>query len=251
MSTHVDDVDSADCFEGSLGRDLLLTERSIIDDMISDVFGFNAIQIGFSDYDFLNNSRIPNKHTLSDSLTADIFGCPHKNPIKSCSVDLVVMPHGLEFSSNPHSVVREVERILLPGGVLVLSAFNPLSFWGLRHIIKRYTSSGKHVSPELLSLWRVKDWLKLLSIDIEAGRWGYYRLPLAREDWRKRFQFMESAGDRWWPIFGGLFFLKAVKKVRGMRITLDRWPTYNPVHQAIRSTQKDAAESLKSRRYTV
>jgi hypothetical protein len=62
---------------------------------------------------------------------------------------------------------------------------------------------------------------------------------------------MESAGDRWWPIFGGLFFLKAVKKVRGMRITLDRWPTYNPVHQAIRSTQKDAAESLKSRRYTV
>jgi hypothetical protein len=82
MSTHVDDVGSADCFEGSLGRDLLLTERSIIDDMISDVFGFNAIQIGFSDYDFLNNSRIPNKHVLSESLTADISRMPLQKPHK-------------------------------------------------------------------------------------------------------------------------------------------------------------------------
>ena len=124
MSTHVDNVGSADCFEGSLGRDLLLTERSIIDDMISDVFGFNAIQIGFSDYEFLNNSRIPNKHTLSDSLTADIFGCPHKNPIKSCSVDLVVMPHGLNLA---------LIRIVLFGK---LNEFYYLvEFWCCQHLI--------------------------------------------------------------------------------------------------------------------
>ena len=29
---------------------------------------------------------------------------------------------------------------------------------------------------------------------------------------------MEGVGERWWPVFGAVYFLVAVKRVRGMRL---------------------------------
>jgi hypothetical protein len=34
---------------------------------------------------------------------------------------------------------------------------------------------------------------------------------------------MEEAGDRWWPIAGGVYYLQAVKRVRGMRLIMPKW----------------------------
>ena len=245
MSIYMDGVKLPNCFDGSLGRDLLEIERSIIDSMVSDIFGFNAIQIGGHGHDFLSNSRIPNKFIFSECELSEIRGRSHQSPIKSSSIDLVLLPHGLEFSAYPHSVIREVERILVPGGCFVVSAFNPASLWGVRHTLLKYLSKKNVNSPELLSLWRVKDWLKLLSIEIEAGRWGYYSLPVHSEKWRERFSFLESAGDRWWPIFGGIYVLKGIKRVRGMRLTIDRWPSYGSVRSAIRPTRKEVVKTLQ------
>lgn len=246
MSTYKREVNLFNCFDGSLGRDLLRLERSIVDGMVSDVFGFNAIQIGGYGHDFLSISRIPNKFILSELESTDIKGLSHQTPIKSSSIDLVVLPHGLEFSVNPHSVIREVERILVPGGRFVISAFNPASLWGVRHTFLKYLSTKNRTSPELLSLWRVKDWLKLLSIEIEAGRWAYYRVPIKNAKWRERSAFMESVGDRWWPIFGGIYVLKGIKRVRGMRLTIDRWPSYGSVRRAAQPARKEATKILQS-----
>jgi SAM-dependent methyltransferase len=245
MSTREDKVNLVDCFSGSLGKDLLGAERPIFEGMVSDVFGFNAVQVGFPQHDFLAHSRIPNKFVMSESSFGQIRGLPHQNPIKSNSIDLVVLPHGLEFSINPHGVVREIERILVPGGSLVLSAFNPMSLWGVRHLLKKCTVKENGVPTELLSLWRVKDWLKLLSIEVEAGRWGFYRAPIHSDKWRERFLFMESAGDRWWPILGGVYMLKGVKKVRGMRLSIDRWPSYRSVRHVAGSTHKETAKVIE------
>ena len=245
MSTHNNEVNLLNCFDGSLGRDLLKLERSIIDIMVSDIFGYNAIQIGGYGHDFLLDSRIPNKFVLSEYRSSDILGRSNQSPIKSSSIDLVVLPHGLEFSANPHSVIREVERIWVPGGSFVLSSFNPTSLWGIRHTLLKYLSKKNVDAPDLLSLWRVKDWLKLLSIEIEAGRWGYYGLPVHAEKWRERLSFMESAGDRWWPIFGGIYVLKGIKRVRGMRLNISRWPAYGSVRGAVRPTRREAAKALQ------
>jgi hypothetical protein len=32
-----------------------------------------------------------------------------------------------------------------------------------------------------------------------------------------------AAGDRWWPIAGGIYFLQAVKRVNGMRLITPTW----------------------------
>ena len=142
-------------------------------------------------------------------------------PIASNSADLVVLPHVLEFSDDPHQILREVARVLLPEAQEMIACFNPWSLWGFRRFFgrkARYPWNG-----HFINLPRLKDWCALLGLEISAGRMNCYVPPCASEKWLGRFEFMEAAGDRWWPIAGGVYFLQAVKRVRGMRLIMPKW----------------------------
>ncbi len=140
-------------------------------------------------------------------------------PFEAQSVDLIVMPHTLEFTRDPHRLLREAERVLMPEGQLIILGFNSLSLWGARQSVGKMT--GRPFVPaahDLIAFTRIKDWIKLLGFELERGRFGCYRPPLVGEKWLSRFAFMEQAGDRWWPIFGAAYMVTAVKRVRGMRL---------------------------------
>ena len=69
----------------------------------------------------------------------------------------------------------------------------------------------------------MKDWLALLGFEIAGGQMACYVPPCATQKWLERVAFMEAAGDRWWPIAGGVYFLQAVKRVHGMRLIMPKW----------------------------
>jgi SAM-dependent methyltransferase len=145
-------------------------------------------------------------------------------PFEAQSVDLLVLPHTLEFTRNPHGLLREVERVLMPEGQLVILGFNSLSLWGVRQSVSRMT--GGHFVPaahDLIAFNRIKDWIKLLGFELDRGRFGCYRPPLLTEKWLARCAFMEAAGDRWWPIFGASYLITAIKRVSGMRLVGRPW----------------------------
>ena len=73
-------------------------------------------------------------------------------------------------------------------------------------------------SGEFIGFRRLRDWLRLLSFEVEAGRFGCYIPPVTSARWLARFGWMETAGDRWWPVFGAIYYIVAVKRVRGMRL---------------------------------
>jgi hypothetical protein len=96
--------------------------------------------------------------------------------------------------------------------------------WGLRHAVGRLT--GAHFLPqhgEFISLPRLKDWLKLLSMEVSRGHFGCYAPPCLTEKWLNRFAFMEGAGDHWWPYLGAVYIVQAIKRVRGMRLIGPAW----------------------------
>jgi SAM-dependent methyltransferase len=128
-------------------------------------------------------------------------------PFPAQSLDLVVLPHALELARDAHHTLREVERVLVPEGRVVVIGFNPTSLWGLR---QRFGQLG--------SSWRLRDWLKLLSFEIDTGRFGCYRPALSSQKWLDRLAWMDKTGDRWWPVLGAVYMLVAVKRVRGMRL---------------------------------
>lgn len=146
-------------------------------------------------------------------------------PFPNQSIDLVVLPHALELARDPHLTLAEVERVLVPEGRLAILGFNPASLWGWRQragrLRRRLGSRRPLYLPQdggFIHHRRLRDWLRLLNFELEGGRFGCYRPPLTSERWLDRFGWMDTVGDRWWPVLGSVYCLLAVKRVRGMRL---------------------------------
>jgi SAM-dependent methyltransferase len=145
-------------------------------------------------------------------------------PFESQSVDLLVMPHTLEFTADPHALLREAERVLVPEGRLIIVGFNSLSLWGVRQSLGQLNKRPfVPVEHDLIAFTRLKDWIKLLGFELSRGRFGCYRPPIGNAVWLERCRFMEPAGDRWWPIFGAVYLVTAVKRVKRMRLIGPAW----------------------------
>src|SRR5216117_515400 len=172
----------ADWFETPKGGYVLAWERGQFDAAIEDVFGYNAVQLGLPGLDFLRESRIPLKVRAGLEPGCGLRSEPVQLPLAAQSIDLLALPHVLEFSAQPHAILREAERLL-----------------------------------------RLKDWLALLGFELTGGRFGCYAPPFSQRLWLERVGFMEKAGDRWWPICGGVYVVRAIKRNVGMRLVLPEW----------------------------
>ncbi len=171
-------------------------------------------------------------------------------PFAENSLDLVVLPHVLELATDPHRVLREVARVLRPEGRIVVCGFNPLSLWGARHIALAFlpTPFVPKAGP-WLGLPRLRDWLKLLSFEIDDVRYGRYRPPCRTQLWLDRWHFIEHAGDRWWPILGAVYIVSAVKRVHGMRIIGPSWRRARAQRARVAVASPQRASSRDDHRY--
>ena len=117
----------ADWFAAPLGNYLLTREHAWFDRTVADIFGYHAIQIGLPEYAFLAQSRIATRWTVDYDAPAQLRADPHWLPFAENALDLIVLPHALEFTTEPHQLLREAYRTLRPEGQIVISGFNPFS----------------------------------------------------------------------------------------------------------------------------
>jgi SAM-dependent methyltransferase len=220
--------------ESAPGRYLLDWEQRLFDAAVPDIFGYHAMQLGMPQIDALRENRMPLRCIALDGMPrrpaqveqalagrreVALLACFDELPFSSQSIDLLVLPHVLEFAEEPHRVLREVDRVLMPEGQLVITGFNPASLWGAHHWMGRVgLRPFLPRSSQLIALSRLKDWLKLLSFEVNRGRFGCYAPPVRSPAWLSRYAFLEKAGDRWWPVLGSVYALTAVKRVHGLRL---------------------------------
>ena len=218
------------------GRYVLDWQQQQFDLVLADVFGFHALQCGLPQLDALRDNRMPHRIRACEPCdlplqggASVVVGQFEELPFASQSIDLVVLPHVLEFACDPHQVLREVDRVLRPEGRVMVSGFNPVSLWGARQWLTRGVSRRPFLPREghFIGLPRLRDWLELLGFEFDRGRYGCYRPPCRTQQWLDRTHFMESAGDRWWPICGALYIVSGIKRVRGMRLI---GPVWRPAH---------------------
>jgi SAM-dependent methyltransferase len=208
-----------------VGQYLLQWEQQQMDAQLVDVFGFHAVQLGWAELDALRSNRMPHRWLALTHATgnwqanAALVTDSVALPFSDASLDLVVLPHTLELSRDPHATLREVERVLVPEGRVVICGFNPASLWGLR----RQVALGLPKRHEMIGLWRLRDWLQLLSFEVTSQHMGSYRPALKSLRWLQRMAWMDAAGSRWWPIFGASYCVVATKRVRGMRLLEPVW----------------------------
>lgn len=236
------------------GQALLEWEQAQFDRLVADIFGFHAIQLGLPELDGLRANRMQHRWLALDASYDDwiisstdvvkrnlLIGnvdaagrvnaqesgallslrCDFESlPFPNSSLDLVVLPHALELAHDPHRTLREVERVLMPEGKVVISCFNPASLWGMYQRLGQWGVNKSPVLPqgEFIAHWRLKDWLRLLDLEVAGGGFGCYRPFVSNESWWSRLRWMEAAGDRWWPFLGSVYFVVAVKRVHSMRM---------------------------------
>lgn len=235
------------------GRYLLDWEQGHLDHAVADAFGFHALQLGLPDVPSLRANRMPHRWVAHDAAhvppVAPLATAPAPAgdadptdvrpqaaialvcefdalPFPDASIDLVALPHSLEFAHDPHQMLREVARVLRPEGRVVITGFNPASLWGLRQRLARVRlgiglGRGQAYLPregDFIGYWRLRDWLRLLGFQIESGQFGCWRPPLSTPHWLDRFAWMDRVGERWWPVLGAAYLLVGVKRVRGMRL---------------------------------
>ncbi|MCW5235117.1 methyltransferase domain-containing protein [Verminephrobacter eiseniae] len=216
-----------------------------------DIFGYHSLQLGVPLLDGLRANRMPYRwlalgqevaggasaaaQTQAEGAAAPqrqqaaLLAEPVALPFAAASLDLIVLPHTLELSIDPHAALREVERVLVPEGRVVISGMNPTSLWGLRQRRARWYRHLGHGTPylpevgELIGYWRLRDWLRLLGFEVESTRFGCYRPAVRSAQWLERFGWMDALGEKWWPILGAAYFLVAVKRVHGMRLLNPAW----------------------------
>lgn len=220
-------------FDTPLGRSLQALEAHRLRTVMPSLYGTVAMQLGrIGKLDLLDaciaptrivveedgawyRGHCPVEQRLTGSRTVCVRAQPHALPLDERSVDVALLPHTLDFSDNPHPVLREVSRVLRPEGHVVIVGFNPVSLWGVRRLL---TSRPRSVpwSAHFFRLSRVKDWLGLLDFECTHGSMLYYRPPVVGERAMDRLYFLEKAGDRWWPLMAAVYLLVAKKRVFGM-----------------------------------
>lgn len=211
------------------GALLLASEREEIDRLLPYVFGYHIVQIGSlgRERDLLKSCRIKHRLVVDADCEngvgdAGLVARADALPIAGDSVDAVVLTHTLELESDPHQVLREVERVLIPEGHVLVIGFNPWSLWGLWRLFLRRSRRVpwclRFVSPT-----RVKDWLSLLGFDVTHEGSIFFRPPLRYESLQRKLYFMERVGRRLWPIFGGGYVILARKRVATVTPIRLRW----------------------------
>ena len=96
------------------GAYVLAWEQAALDKIVADLFGYFAVQVGSPGIDFLRANRIPWRSTIALDGAASVLGDAHELPYAAESLDLLLLPHVLEFSAEPHQILREAERVLRP-----------------------------------------------------------------------------------------------------------------------------------------
>ncbi len=230
--------------ETTLGQYLLGYEQQKYDAATGDMFGFYALQVGSPQIQLLKNSRIPNIF-YANVHNGDLKCESDYLPFAENCIDLLCLPHALEFSDNPHQTLREAARVLVPEGYLVITGYNPFSFWGVKNLFNRkenYPWSG-----QFFSISRIKDWLALLSLEFVDAQFCCYAPPLRDEKWLAYFSFMEKFGSKWWPRMGGLYFIVAKKRVVNMKLLKPQWKQSRLSSRLVMSNHKKTKLSQKAK----
>ena len=91
----------------------------------------------------------------------------------------MLLHHLLDFVNDPKEILREINRVTIPMGHVVIVGFNPISFWGLWRGVARFKKRAPW-SGEFIRAGRLMDWLNLLDFKIDRAQYAIYRPPFAR-----------------------------------------------------------------------
>lgn len=229
--------DLLDWFETPLGTHVLNTEVAMLDQLLPGFFGYNLLQLSVQHKPLFTSSTIQTKIPLafdessiqafnqlgSEVNETPVMARPSELPFESDSIDVAILHHLLDFADSPQEILKELARVTLPMGHIVIVGFNPWSFWGLwrsaLQIKERSPWNGRYIRPG-----RLMDWLNLLDFKIDRAQYAIYRPPVGRLVGRVSDYSQGVSRNLNLPV-GGVYVIVARKHVGSVRSIRPVWKT--------------------------
>ncbi|MDE0348459.1 MAG: class I SAM-dependent methyltransferase [Gammaproteobacteria bacterium] len=202
-----------DWFASEPGRDLLLRETDLLRERVRRFHGDCLLWLGPVPEATDATSRCMVKTRLFAA--ASMPGTRYENlvslvarteslPLASNSVDGVVLHHALEYAQDPRTAMREVTRVIRPGGRLLVCCFNPVSLWAVSRLRRRMGT---------VSAFRLNEWLAVLGF-VREGSVHYlnYRAALNLKLTHPRWRQWSGWLNRTQAPLGGVYLTLATKE---------------------------------------
>lgn len=214
-------------YDTPLGTEILNAEQRLVEQALARVQGNRLLQVTLDGRRwFCEHARATHGVLLAPQLELgmdqhSIIATHEELPVQSAVIDILVMHHVLEFSEDPHQVLREAARILRPGGHLLLVVFNPASFWGVHSRLRRRDQAPW--SGRLISQSRLQDWFRLLQLSPLLTESRGYCYPLENDRWRNRLRWLRGIPRHLPLAAGNVMLMMARKDVGGMTAIRPEW----------------------------
>jgi SAM-dependent methyltransferase len=210
-----------------------------LDEWNPKVFGYHMLKLGGLSCE-LNTTLCPISHQVSvdienpaHNVIADAFDLPFVEK----SFDAVVLSHQLDYCRDPHRLLREVDRVMMDDGYVIITGFNPMSFSGLASLLP-WRKNNLPWSGRMFTAYRVRDWLGLLNFQVIHSE-TYALIPAKKQ--RAIWTWIENGLGDWVSPFGSLYFVVARKRTYPLKPIKPHWKAkrkLSPANVGFHSTHK-------------
>ena len=212
-------------FTTPVGERHLEIQQRVLAQLLPGYFGYHLLQLSPQSRRLYDQSPVGNQMCMGNSLEEEnpsFWGDGLRLPFENDSIDVLILHHMLDFFEKPQQLLREVERVALPMGYLVILGFNPLSAWGVWRTLARF---GGNVpwNAAFLSSGRMMDWLSLLNFHVDRIHYANYDLPISLNRKRPLPDFRGGLSRRFnLPLCAG-YVIVARKQVSTMTSIRPAW----------------------------
>ena len=222
-----------------LGNELKSLIEKEISEIFSKVFGYHLVRLGdLSSQIECSTCPITHQVNITSNMQTytHLIGTPTDLPLSENSVDAFLLAHELDFAKDPHQILREVDRTIMPNGYLVITGFNPFSLCGLFKYLPMNKGNILH-DARFFSCARVKDWLQLLGFEIAD-----VKHLLFNELFLQRKLMGDSKWNSWChqylSLLTSMYIIVARKRVIPLSMIKPKWkanPKFSTLGASVRS----------------
>ena len=195
----------------SLGQYTQTHETRFFQQNLTGIYAPVIVQMTLPEWQITTNQNVI-------KMEHDVMMQPEALAWANESIHVLLMPHLLEYCTEPTLVLHEAWRVLQPEGKLILTSFNPYSLWGYTGVL------DGQILPKRENCWSVlqlKHQLTEMGWTIGQKKFMVYLpwIPLAHlENWH----FIEAVGKRWWTYAAAIYGLVLYKRQAGIH-PLTEW----------------------------
>lgn len=238
-------------WQSHAGRLLLDNERHSLNACVERLHGNYLMQLGVAEaITPFKTCSLQHQFGLAPVVAEGSAVCAllESLPLSAEVVDVAVLQHSLDFSTNPHQLLREVARVLTPHGHVLIVGFNPLSCYGVYQIFMRYIIPRPNWCHHSLRLSRVQDWLRLLDFQTLQVQRGFVRPPLQHQGIMRQLKWLDSLAA-WLSLpLGGYYVIVAQKHIAPLTPVK---PIWSPISSVAGFSARSLAEQrIKSTRFS-